>query len=496
MLSTSPTPSVGLYGKLPSHGDFLRRRVSDGFVKVWDGWLQDCITASREALGDRWLDLYLTSPVWRFSCAAGACGPDPIIGVMVPSVDSVGRYFPLALVGDLPRGLSPAAAVTQAVSFFDAAERAVLDTLEMARIDFERFDVEVAQLADELESSISETQVVLEPCAGSVLDEDAQGPWRVPIGSTHQLGTTFQQMASERLSALYCPLALWWTDGSAAVDPTFLIESGLPAPDRFSSLLDGSWPESAWRSIPARTAAPSVRADDVVRTGPPVGFISAAASDVGRVRRVNQDAFLERPEVGVWAVADGLGGHRQGEVASRMVCDALADQWPQASFDEMIEGTRRRLEEVNAYLCPGGQDSLAEVDSGSTVVTLHTRGQEYAVLWAGDSRVYHWRAGQLIQLTRDHSMEGSGFGEHDTSVITRAVGGQPDLVVDGYSDRLEVGDRFLLCSDGLTRVVPESKIRDWMAHRDIRSAVDGLIAATLQAGAPDNVTVLIVEAFS
>ena len=354
----------------------------------------------------------------------------------------------------------------------------------------------MSQLAEELESPPSDTQIVLESCVGSVLEEGAEGPWRVPIGSARQLGPTFQHMASERLSALYDPLALWWTDGSAAVDPTFLIESGLPAPDRFSSLLDGSWPESSWRSIPARTATPPARPDDFARTGPPVGFISAAASDVGRVRRVNQDAFLERPEVGVWAVADGLGGHRQGEVASRMVCDALADQWPQASFDGMVESSRRRLEDVNAYLCPPDQDPLAEVDSGSTVVTLLTRGLDYALLWAGDSRAYHWRAGQFVQLTRDHSLGGSGVGEHDTSVITRAVGGHPELVVDSYSDRLEVGDRFLLCSDGLTRVLSESRIRDWMAHRDIRSAVDGLIAATLQAGAPDNVTVLIVEAFS
>ena len=97
---------VGFYGKLPSHGDFLRRRVSDAFVDAWDVWLRECLAASRTALGARWLDVYLTSPAWRFVCAAGACGPAPVIGIAAPSVDQVGRYFPLTLVAELPPEVS------------------------------------------------------------------------------------------------------------------------------------------------------------------------------------------------------------------------------------------------------------------------------------------------------------------------------------------------------------------------------------------------------
>src|SRR6476661_610785 len=93
---------VGFYGKLPSHGDFLRRRVSDRFVAVWDGWLQECIASSRAVLEEQWLDVYLTSPAWRFACAPGVFGTGAVIGLMVPSVDRVGRYFYLALVAELP----------------------------------------------------------------------------------------------------------------------------------------------------------------------------------------------------------------------------------------------------------------------------------------------------------------------------------------------------------------------------------------------------------
>src|ERR671922_2029225 len=120
---------VGFYGKLPSHGDFLRRRVSDAFLHVWDGWLQECMIASQRALGDRWLDVYLTSPAWRFGCAAGACGPSPVVGVMVPSVDRVGRYFPLTLVAELPVNAAPlVGSVLRAESFFGAAERLLIET--------------------------------------------------------------------------------------------------------------------------------------------------------------------------------------------------------------------------------------------------------------------------------------------------------------------------------------------------------------------------------
>src|SRR5262245_57724984 len=113
---------AGFYGKLPSHGDFVRRRVPDAFVDAWDDWLRECLAASRNALGDRWLDVYLTSPAWRFVCASGACGPSTMLGLMAPSVDRVGRYFPLTIVAELPQYVSLIAAATEAESFFDRAE--------------------------------------------------------------------------------------------------------------------------------------------------------------------------------------------------------------------------------------------------------------------------------------------------------------------------------------------------------------------------------------
>ena len=126
---------------------------------------------------------------------------------------------------------------------------------------------------------------------------------------------------------------------------------------------------------------------------------------------------------------------------------------------------------------------------------LLLRGQRSAILWAGDSRAYRWRAGTLEQLTRDHSLAALGpITAAESSVITRAVGVDIDLTLDVHRDAVRPDDRFLLCSDGLTRVIPEEEIRNWLQSPDIHTAVEGLIKATLNAGAPDNVTVLIAEA--
>jgi type VI secretion system protein ImpM len=485
---------IGFYGKLPSHGDFLRRRVSDAFVGVWDPWLQDCVTASRTALGDTWLDVYLTSPAWRFACSAGVCGAMPLVGLMVPSVDRVGRYFPLTLVAELPTGTSILSAASQTTAFFDAAERVLIETLAADQVDLETFDDEIMQLAEELTAVGITPRMAFDPIAAQMLDEGAKAYWQMPIDSPSQLAPAFEEVLSQRLATLYEPLVLWWTSGSAVVVPSCLIAKGLPHPDSFAALLDGSWSERRWRSIPAyvETERPT---DTLVSEGSPPRYQSAASTDMGRVRTINQDAFIERPESGVWAVADGLGGHSNGEIASRMVCDALADLVPDGSLDQTINDVRERVGQVNEHLDRLAARSGTGVRTGSTVVALLSRGSRCAILWAGDSRVYRWRSGRLNQLTRDHNLaETEGATGPDAYAITRAVGGEETLTLDLHRDCVRAGDRFLLCSDGLTRAVPEGQIRAWLEHEDIRGAVDGLITATLEAGAPDNVTVLIVEA--
>src|SRR5918993_445642 len=282
---------IGFYGKLPSHGDFLRRRVSDPFVEAWDGWLRECLARSQTALGDRWLDVYLTSPAWRFACAAGACGPLPVIGVVAPSVDQVGRYFPLTLVAELAADASLVSAASGSERFFDRAERLVIETLATERVDFDRFDRGVMALQQELGALALPAPLVLDPDASAILT-DSPRAWHVPLGATSDVRRAFEQLLSMQLEAKYRPLVLCWTDGSAVVEPSCLIVKGLPDPSFYPAFLDGAWATHRWRSVSTHVAEDATLKTLPIDAGTPLLFRSAAASDMGRARTNNEDGLI------------------------------------------------------------------------------------------------------------------------------------------------------------------------------------------------------------
>lgn len=226
---------------------------------------------------------------------------------------------------------------------------------------------------------------------------------------------------------------------------------------------------------------------------------SAGATHPGLERTSNQDAWLELPSCGLWVIADGMGGYQAGDVASRTVCEALASFEPGASLEDSIDELRERVSGVNTQLYAASIRDVDPVQSGSTVVMLIAAGDSIAALWAGDSRVYRLRQGELLQMTIDHSWAAQltlrGIKHQLTDhTILRAVGGEATLLLEVKRDQVQRGDRYLLCSDGLYRELTPEQIAALLAAGDVQHSVQTLLEATLAAGAHDNVSVIVIEA--
>jgi protein phosphatase len=226
----------------------------------------------------------------------------------------------------------------------------------------------------------------------------------------------------------------------------------------------------------------------------------AARTDVGLVRSRNEDAYLAEPQRGLWAVADGMGGHAFGDLASGAVIDALAGLPVPATLADFVESARARLAQVNDTLREEARARQVPV-IGSTVAALLACGLEAACLWAGDSRIYLFRHGRLQQLTRDHSQlealkaRGADLASATASpnMITRAVGAADAIVFDVAAVTARDGDIFLLCSDGLSTPVEEGVIAAVMAPGDCAQAAQELVNQALANGGRDNITVVVVR---
>jgi serine/threonine-protein phosphatase Stp1 len=233
----------------------------------------------------------------------------------------------------------------------------------------------------------------------------------------------------------------------------------------------------------------------------PLRLRAWSRSDVGRVRTANEDSFLERPEMGLWVVADGMGGHANGRWASGTIVDAVAPLTPSGDLDADIRRVADAIHAANATIYERSKVDGASM--GSTVAALLVQEGFFAVLWVGDSRVYLCRNGTLHQLSRDHTqvqeMVDVGLLSPDEAkthpmshVLARAVGVQASLELDVIVDEAEVGDSFLLCSDGLTARVSAEEIAAAMAGGSPQIASTSLVELCLERGAPDNVTAIAV----
>ena len=547
--------AVGFYGKLPSHGDFVQRGVTDVFVNRWDAWLQAGLAYSRQELGDPWVDLFLTSPLWRFVLPAGIVGGSTWAGILLPSVDRASRCFPLTFVAELGPEVRPFELSVLARDWFDWLENLARRVLEEDILDLAQLEAQLAgsQAMLELARGASDLQVEgLLPAGAPELQRLSR------LGDDLDMGRFWARCAARLLPREGAAPGLWWTAGSQWVEPSVLLTRELLPTPRFRELLIGTAqmgaapvgavglgvaastvgtrPGSAEGDRPvggsaeigtarANTGvadsaacaegdpltdtlvgpAAFARASQFTRTHAdslassfhpptPPGLWSATTTDAGPFREENQDAFLERPEAGVWVVADGMGGHQAGSLASSLIVERVAAADLTCDLTETVATVKASLLAVNGDLRRRAQDQPG-FDAGSTVVALCIRGDMAAVLWAGDSRLYRLRNGALLQLTHDHSLinEGTTVDLADSHVITRAVGGADHLEVEERRFDVLSGDRFLLCTDGLYEALQPTDLAVGLGRGECEVAAEHLVALALSRGSRDNLTAVCVE---
>jgi len=484
----------GFFGKLPMRGDFVVRRLPPQFVRVWDAWLQQTLAKSQEQLGGQWTDIYLSSPLWRFGISSGICGENGWIGVLMPSVDQAGRYFPLTVAVPVTEPDQIDYLFLAAVEWLEQIEDLLLTVLDDPA-DLDVFDRNLQLL---LPSFM--------PSSGDLPDSgDQQFP-----------NNTIQTKLKQWLSDYYRPgCTIWSSSGSELVKPSFFLLEGLP--DSALLLLTGPSAISGSPLVEDANSPEICKLPDLssfftqensVVSNPEL-WQSSALSDVGKVRKINEDAFLERSDIGLWVVADGMGGHHAGDVASQTAVVSLNDiVFPDGGvykdLSTFITEVVDCLQQANDKLVAMAQGLSPDVVIGSTVVAMLAVGNQCAAVWSGDSRLYQFRAGVLRQLTRDHSLvnemirNGQGSREELTNsqisnVVTQALGAEAELNVETVLFTAQKNDLYLLCSDGLTGEVSESEISCLLAGAEFNDIPRLLVDSALSRMARDNITVVVIR---
>jgi protein phosphatase len=267
---------------------------------------------------------------------------------------------------------------------------------------------------------------------------------------------------------------------------------------------------SAQLRAPEDADGPAVELSEGEESDPTMPFALILVSAIGRTdrglrRALNEDSYLSVPERFLYVIADGMGGHAAGEVASQLAVDTLATAFEHDAFDGTPDASRprrgdelvRAIEMANTAIHAQARTNEAQSGMGTTVIAARFTPNKRRVYIAhvGDSRCYRVREGEIVQLTCDHTLGATlGIKGRSAGKLTRAVGVEPTVQVDLQVDAPEPQDLYVLCSDGLSRMVPDEVIRDIvLAERDIEQACQKLIDAANERGGKDNITVIVIR---
>lgn len=228
---------TGLYGKLPAYGDFLTRNLGSSFINPWDEWLQNYVSVSKEQIGDGWLEIYLTSPIWRFVLSAGVVDEKMWGGLVMPSVDRVGRYFPFSIARPFPAQMSPINFMFTQQAWYQQMESFCLMALDG--------DMD----ADELLGSADDTSEVTPDLYQPTSHLGESGSFVVGLATEDELALndSLPCLLNAALSSNLPSFSLWQTQGSELIAPSVFVCQGLPPSAGIAAMLDGQWQQRNWK---------------------------------------------------------------------------------------------------------------------------------------------------------------------------------------------------------------------------------------------------------
>lgn len=228
--------SIGLFGKLPAHGDFVQRNLSAGFINSWDEWLQHFIAGTQEQLGEAWLDVYLTSPIWRFVFSSGVIDENVWAGIMMPSIDRVGRYYPFSIVKKLPQDTNPFEFIQFQNSWYGTVEELALNALD-GEIMIDDLMESLDEVKMEHNSDYSRSNFSFD---GDSFQFDMEF-------EEQSVSSIYPLLLESIMSKSFQSFSVWQTTGSEMISPCVFSSQGLPDVQKMPAMLNGEWRNYQWQ---------------------------------------------------------------------------------------------------------------------------------------------------------------------------------------------------------------------------------------------------------
>jgi type VI secretion system protein ImpM len=401
------TVQVGFFGKLPVLGDFLSRRLGPDFVEPWDQWLQQAMHMGRAQVG--WNELYTQAAPWRFALEAGVCGGSPVLGVLLPSNDRVGRQFPLTVACALPTGLGALEVAAGSEAWFAATE-ALLERAVGARMDLAAFDLAVT----DLEATLAQSGLTAPAAADFAMCQQyllAHGAFKLPLPAAG-IGASLAAMCARQLARTAPPLALFWCEATAA-EPQMLASRAMPGPQLLAELL----------RLPAR--APVASEPLTVPADPP-----PVAADPLQWHHAVISRESPRQVHAVIAVA----GTSTEDVDARL-----------ASLDALLTRMDEKLsDELSALLGPDAQPDLRHAPLEFAIFA--PVGDSHAFFWSSGATVFRLRGRDLERLVPEAAPVAGG-SLLDLLQSTEVPAGAPRALQVMRISSTDPTDSYLLCAD-------------------------------------------------